>query len=152
MIKWTTPSLECSVPTDLDFDYILFTLVQGDYVIEKMVAKEQVEDDKFSIIFTQEETGGFKLFTSIEAQINAMKGDVRVATNIEKLTIEKNLHDGTIPPMPPQLEITQNGRYIVSNYLYADVNVQPTGTLEIIQNGEYDVSNYARVIVNIEEV
>ena len=125
MIKWTTPSIKCTIPEGLEFDYILVTVKQNEYVIEKMVGQEQVEDNAFTIFFTQEETSGFQLFAPIEVQLNAMNGGVRVATNIAQLCIERNLHDEYInPDRPTTLEITENGRYSVVGYLSVDVNVE----------------------------
>lgn len=154
MIKWTTPSLECCVPSELEYDYILFTLMQDEIVIERTVSQEQVQDGKFTLFFTQEETSQFKLLSPVEAQLNVMKGGVRIATNIETLSIDRNLHDEYIPPELPQLEITENGRYSVGTYLFVDVNVEggdaPTGTIEITDNGTYDVTNYATANVEVE--
>lgn len=125
MIKWTTPTIKCTIPEGLEFDFILMTVKQYEYVIEKMVAPEQVVDNTFSVFFTQEETSGFEMYAPIEVQLNAMKGGVRIATNITQLTIEKNLHDEFInPDIPTTLEIFENGRYSVVGYLSVDVNVQ----------------------------
>lgn len=127
MIKWTTPSLECCVPDGLEYDFILFTLVQNDYVIERAISKDQVIDNKFTVFFTQEETSQFELYTTIEAQINVMNGGVRVATNIEKLRIDRNLHDSAIDSEIPTIEITTNGTYDIGAYLKANVNVRGGG-------------------------
>lgn len=138
MIKWTTPSIKCTIPDGLEFDFIFMTVKQGDYVIEKMVAPEQVEDNAFIVFFTQEETSGFQLFTPIEVQLNAMKDDVRIATNINQLCIERNLHDEYInPDFPTTLNIVENGRYCVVGYLYVDVDVE--GGDIPIYDGSYNV-------------
>lgn len=96
MIKWTTPILRCSIPTELVFEYILLTLKQGNTSIEKTILSDEVVDGKFDVVFSQEETGQFQLYKEIEAQLNIMNGDVRVATNIVKMKIERNLHDEII--------------------------------------------------------
>jgi hypothetical protein len=94
MIKWTTPTLKCTIPEGIEFDYILLTLMQDDVVVEKTIT--DVVDNTFEVFFTQEETSLFKLFKKIEAQLNIINGEVRMATNIVELGITKNLHDSLI--------------------------------------------------------
>lgn len=154
MIKWTTPSLKCTIPEGLEYDYILLTLIQGNYTLEKRIPAIQVIDNEFSVFFTQEETSSFKLFEKIDAQLNVMKGSIRQATNIVSLQITRNLHDEFIEPdIPTELSITMNGVYNVANYLSVDVNVEtgitPTGEIEISNNGTYDITNYASANVNV---
>ena len=94
MIKWTTPTLKCTIPSGIEFDYILLTLMQDDVVIEKKV--DTVVDDTFEVFFTQEETSRFSLYKSVQAQLNIINGGIRMATNIVELGISKNLHDSII--------------------------------------------------------
>lgn len=96
MIRWTTPTLQCSIPSDIIFDYILITLKQGNVVIEKQIEQSSVVDGKFNVFFTQKETGKFVKECDIEVQCNIMNGGTRLATNIVNLRICKNLHDGII--------------------------------------------------------
>lgn len=51
-------------------------------------------------------------------------------------------------------QISSNGTHDVTNYAYAEVNVQnqgitPSGTKEITTNGEHDVTNFAKVLASI---
>lgn len=96
MIKWTTPTIMCHIPSDLIFDYAILTLKQNTYVIEKTVQFEEVQEGCFPVYFTQEETGGFQRNVKVEAQLNLMKDDVRLATRVVDLMISKNLHDEVI--------------------------------------------------------
>lgn len=96
MIKWTTPSLKCTIPEGLEYDYILLTLKQGGIALEKTIQKESVVDNYFIAQFSQEETGQFNKDLSIEAQLNIMNGNTRLATNIVQLKITRNLHDEVI--------------------------------------------------------
>lgn len=95
MIKWTTPTLKCTIPSDLVFDYILLTLKQGNTVIEKEIQSSEVEEGVFNVFFTQEETGQLAK-GRVEAQLNIMNGNTRLATNIVELMLNKNLHDEVI--------------------------------------------------------
>lgn len=94
MIKWTTPTLKCTIPSGIEFDYILLTLVQDDVMIEKTIT--DVIDDTFTVFFTQEETSQFSFYKKIQAQLNIINGGVRMATNIVELGMSKNLHDSLI--------------------------------------------------------
>ena len=124
MIKWTTPTLEMTVPEGLDFDWLLLTFEQLNYKVEKIIDGSAVVDNKFYVTFTQEETGKFKPNTKVEVQINLMNGVERIATLIDVLTVTKNLHDSYIDPSTPSiLEITENGVYDVSNYSTIKVNI-----------------------------
>lgn len=96
MIRWTTPTLQCSIPSDIVFDTILITLKQGSVAIEKTISAEEVDEGKFNVFFTQKETGKFVKDCDIEVQCNIMNGGTRLATNIVRLQICKNLHDGII--------------------------------------------------------
>lgn len=126
MIKWTTPTLKCNIPEGLEFDYILLTLKQGKIVIEKMIEKESVIDNAFSVFFSQDETSLFAESIIINAQLNIMFGNTRQATNIVDLKITKNLHDEEIDDIEIKtLEITENGTYSVNGYDKVVVNVAP---------------------------
>ena len=99
MIKWTTPTLRCNLMTELDFDYIIFTLKSSTGKVEKRIEKSEVivEDEKtyFDVTFTQEETGDI-VGGKVEAQLNLMNGDTRIATNIIELNASRNLHNEVI--------------------------------------------------------
>ena len=56
MIKWTTPSIVCTIPEGIEFDYILLTVKQEEIIIEKRIEARQVVDGTFSAFFTQQET------------------------------------------------------------------------------------------------
>lgn len=124
MIKWTTPTLEMTIPEGLDFDWLLLTFEQPNYTVEKIVDGSAVVDNKFYVTFTQEETSKFKVNSKVEVQINMMNGTERIATFIDEMKVLKNLHDSYIDPSTPSV-------------------------LEITENGEYDVSKYSKIIVNI---
>ena len=96
MIKWTTPNLKITIPSDIEFDYLLLTLKQGNNLIEKRVESNEIEDGTFLVNYTQEETGSLIRNSKIQAQINFMAGDTRMATNIVELMITENLHDEVI--------------------------------------------------------
>lgn len=99
MIKWTTPTLTCTIPEGLDYDYVLLTLAQGNVIIEKRIEASEITNNQFSVTFTQTETGQFKstsVYSFIEAQLNIVKDDTRLATNIVQLSMDKNLHNEVI--------------------------------------------------------
>lgn len=124
MIKWTTPTLEMTIPDGIEFDWLLLTFKQLNYVVEKIIDSSSITDNKFYVTFTQEETGQFATGTKVEVQINMMNGTERIATLIDELVVTKNLHDSYIDPSTPSI-------------------------LEITENGEYDVSKYSKIIVNV---
>lgn len=124
MIRWTTPTLEMTIPDGLDFDWLLLTFKQQSLVVEKIVDGSAIVDNKFYVTFTQEETSEFKTSGKVEVQINMMNGTERIATLIDELIVTKNLHDAYIDPSTPSV-------------------------LEITENGEYDVSRYSKIIVNV---
>lgn len=124
MIKWTTPRLKCTIPQDLPLDYVLLTLKQGAVVLEKKILSQEIEDGIFYVTLSQEETSLFNVGLSINAQVNIMSGDTRLASRVLNLTATKNLHDEEIGE--------------------GDIR-----TLEIIENGTYDVTAYDRVVVNV---
>lgn len=124
MIKWTTPTLEMTIPDGIEFDWLLLTFKQLNYEVEKIIDSSSITDNKFYVTFTQEETGQFATGTKVEVQINMMNGTERIATLIDELVVTKNLHDSYIDPSTPSI-------------------------LEITENGEYDVSKYSKIIVNV---
>lgn len=124
MTKWTTPTLEMTIPEGLDFDWLLLTFEQQNYKVEKIVDGSAIVDNKFYVTFTQEETSKFKVNSKVEVQINMMNGTERIATLIDELSVSKNLHDSYIDPSTPSvLEITENGTYDVSKYSTINVNI-----------------------------
>lgn len=96
MIKWTTPSLTCTVPDGIEYEYIVFTLSQNDIKVEKTIQAEDVVDNKFTVTLTQTETSQFNIAYKVEAQLNIMHGNTRLATNIVELQMSKNLHNEEI--------------------------------------------------------
>lgn len=98
MIEWTTPTITCTIP-EVECDYILLTLKQGSTIIEKRIEASEISNNQFSATFTQAETGQFEktnLYSTIEAQLNIIKGSTRMATNIVQLSLTKNLHNEAI--------------------------------------------------------
>lgn len=99
MIKWTTPTLTCSIPEGVDCDYVILTIRQGSVAIEKTVMAADITNGQFSVTFTQSETGQLdagSIGSCVEAQLNIIKDDTRAATNIVQMEICKNLHDQSI--------------------------------------------------------
>lgn len=124
MIRWTTPTLELTIPSGFQFDWLLLTFEQLNYKVEKIVDSSAVVDNKFYVTFSQEETGEFQVGKQVEVQINSMVGNERNATFIETLKVTKNLHNSYIDPSTPSvLEITENGTYDVSKYSTINVNI-----------------------------
>lgn len=97
MIKWTTPTLCCSIPKDINLDYLILSLKQGTTLLEKTVDKGQIDEEgNFTVFLTQEDTGLFNMFKKVEAQVNIIFEDVRMATNIVEVQFTENLHDEVI--------------------------------------------------------
>lgn len=93
MIKWTTPTIKCTIPNDLIFEYIILTLRQSNIKVEKRVNFEDVTDGVFYAHFEQKDTSKFNKEYKVKAQLNIMHGDTRLATNIIELKMGENLHD-----------------------------------------------------------
>lgn len=104
--RYTTPTLpitikkkvgedECGRPiyedaTDLVFDYLIFTMKDETHRIDKRVDFAQVQDAKFTVRFTQEETGSFDGIQA-RGEINFFTGETRVATAIQTINLAENL-------------------------------------------------------------
>lgn len=103
MREFTTPTLNITiryrdgtVASDLEFDFVLFTLVSGKTIVEKKVPYEDVIEGVFSIEFTQEETGSLTPGSTAECELNIMAGSNRIGSAIKRIAISKNLHQGVI--------------------------------------------------------
>lgn len=96
MIRWTTPTLTCSMPDGITCDYVILTIRQGDLLIEKTIQSSEITEDVFSVTLTQSETGSLIAHLPCEAQLNIVKDDVRLATNVVELEIDINLHNEAI--------------------------------------------------------
>ena len=102
MIKWTTPTMTCKLPEGTECDYIILTLKQGNVAVEKTVQSQDIVDGEFAVTFTQTEMGQFtpSQYSSFpvyaEVQLNIINGNKRLATNVIKVQIVKNLHDEAI--------------------------------------------------------
>lgn len=98
MRQYTTPTLNITIKyrdggiaSDLDYDYLIFSLRSACYKIDRTIQKEEVIDGVFSITFTQEETAKMKLNDDVEMELNFFKDDTRFASNIQKMRIDRNL-------------------------------------------------------------
>lgn len=98
MRQYTTPTLNITlkykdgtVASDLEFDYLVFSLRSACYKIDRKIQKESVEEGVFSVTFTQEETSKMKLNDNVEMELNFFKGQTRFATNIQQMKIDRNL-------------------------------------------------------------
>ena len=96
MIKWTTPTVKCSIPPELPLDYVLLTLKQREIKLEKKIDAPEIEDGVFYVRFTQEETSMFNIGYNIEAQVNIMSGSTRLASRKLTITPTDNLHNEVI--------------------------------------------------------
>lgn len=96
MIKWTTPTLNCIIPKNITGDYVLLTLSCECSVIERTVPFSDITDGQFTVVLSQEETALFDVGDTVQAQINVMSGNLRLASNILTLKVGRNLHDEVI--------------------------------------------------------
>lgn len=96
MIKWTTPTLECNIPADITGDYVLLTLACECSIIERQISFDEITDGAFQVVLTQKETAMFNVGDTVQAQVNVMSGNVRLASNILSLKVSRNLHDGIL--------------------------------------------------------
>lgn len=106
MRRYTTPTLPITIKkkvgedehgqpiyedaTDLVFDYLIFTLKTGTHRVDKEVQFSEVQEAKFEVQFTQEETGSFE-GVQARAEINFFTGSTRVATLIKTIDLAENL-------------------------------------------------------------
>lgn len=97
MIQWTTPTLNCTIPSDVTGDYILLTLsTECGKKVERKIDFADIVDGKFTVVLTQEETAFFKEGSTVSAQINLIEDNLRLASNILQLRVTRNLHDEVI--------------------------------------------------------
>lgn len=99
MIQWTTPTLQCSIPSDITCDYVIITFRQGNTKIEKTILASDITDGNFSVTLSQSETGQLvpsNLYTQVEVQLNIIKDSTRLATDKVILEVGENLHDQAI--------------------------------------------------------
>lgn len=103
MREFTTPTFNITIKyrdgtiaSDLEFDFVLFTLVNECATIEKKVMYEETTEGRFAIDFTQEETGRLKPGSNAECELNVMAGGKRIGSAIKRISISKNLHQGVI--------------------------------------------------------
>lgn len=90
MIRWTTPTLDVKIP-DVAFDYLILTLKSGSGEINKEIQSSDVADGKFSVTLSQKESSMFAAGTYVDAQINFIDGENRLATNRQSLYVAENL-------------------------------------------------------------
>lgn len=98
MRQYTTPTLNITIrykngeiATDLEFEYLVFSLRSECKKIDRIIEKKQVVDGVFTVTFTQEETAKFKIGQSIEMELNFYDNGERFASNIRRMEVSKNL-------------------------------------------------------------
>lgn len=96
IIRWTTPTLDMEIPSDLECDYALVTIKGANVTIEFTVQAADIVDGVFSVTLTQEQTGAFKVGERVLVQCNVMGGGTRLATGEATMVIARNLHDEEI--------------------------------------------------------
>ena len=103
MRRFETPTLpitlrykDGTVASDLEFDFLLLTIKNDSYKLEKRVEYADVSEGKFNIEFTQEETGALIDGTIYEMQLNIMVNEDRIVTDIKSGKVERNLHNEVI--------------------------------------------------------
>lgn len=96
MVKWTTPTVKCTIPDELPLDYLILTLKQDAVLLEKKVMAEEIEEGVFYVTFSQEETSLFDFGKKIKVQVNIMSGSTRLASRILEIMATCNLHEGVI--------------------------------------------------------
>ena len=102
MRKFTTPTLNVTikrksgeVATDLQSDYLLFTIKANGKRIDKRIEFAEVTEGVFKVHFTQEETGAF-MGIQVQAEINFFAGEKRLGTLIKTIRLDENLVDEVI--------------------------------------------------------
>lgn len=96
MIKWTTPTIKCTIPADLPLDYVLLTMKQNSTILEKKIPSVDIEDGVFYVTFEQKETAMFDINYDIGVQVNIMSGSTRLASRILNVRPTHNLHNEVI--------------------------------------------------------
>jgi len=98
MRQYTTPSLKITLKhkdgtlaTDIVFDYLIFSVRNKCYKIDKQVLYEDVVEAQFNVSFTQEETAKFRLDDQIEMEVNFFLNKKRFATDIKGMMVDRNL-------------------------------------------------------------
>ncbi len=99
MYRGTTPTLVFTLP--LEYGEVtalnLCFVQQGEIVLEKDLAACAVEENTLRVSLTEEET---LLFDDqkgmVEMQLRIGYGDVRIASNIMRLSVERLLKDGCL--------------------------------------------------------
>ena len=100
MRKYTTPTLNMTLLNkdgtpyvDFEFDYLIVTMKNNDYVINRTIQFADIEEANFDVSLTQEETSKLKTDSMMEIELNIFVDDKRIATDIKNVKIQKNLLD-----------------------------------------------------------
>lgn len=103
MRTYTTPVLyitikreDGTIVTDLEFEYLIFTIKEGKNRLDKRIEASEVVDGRFQVELTQEETGQFSSYGVAKAEINFFKGSFRIGTTIKSINIDDNLIEEVI--------------------------------------------------------
>lgn len=98
MRQFTTPSLKITlkrkdgtIATDLEFDYLIFSIRSECFKIDKQIPFSEVQEGIFYVLLSQEETARLKIDSNVEVEVNFFAGQGRFATSIKRVKVDRNL-------------------------------------------------------------
>lgn len=98
MIRWTTPTIKCTIPSDLPLTYLNLIIKQNNISVEKTIMADEVVDGVFYVTYDQKETSAFEVGRA-KVQVNIMNGNKRLATCKVDIEVTENLKDELMDEM-----------------------------------------------------